>query len=509
MSFEQLPLSKELVAALAAAGMVRPTPIQQKMIPPALAGSDVLAEAPTGTGKTLAFGLPLLMKADPKEPAPGALVLAPTRELAGQIAGELQKFSSVTGVQIVRLCGGEGMGRQLERLERGAQIAVGTPGRVLDHFRRRSLDPARLSLVVLDEADELLDMGFAPEVKEILHAVPKGRQTLMTSATLSGEVEKLSGLCQRNPVRIRADLGGERLPPVRTFAVMLREKQKFGALKALLKEEDLRRSLVFCNTRARAEALFGRLDREGFLVLLLHGDLPQRGRERALEAFRRGEANLLVASDVAARGLDLPEVEAVFNYDFPLDEESYVHRIGRTARAEREGLAFSFVCPQEISRMRRCELWTRRPMEERVIPGLSAAPGRKAAAEGALRFRIEGLPFSEGEALRWLRREAGIPADGVIGLCRQGETLWAEAVADAEESLLALDGREAEGKVLRISRTEEPMPERPPRTKGGQSSAGGGAGKERRPAGNPRPVRRKPGEWYPYGRKPKRPRGKR
>ena len=509
MSFEQLPLSKELAAALAAAGMERPTPIQQKMIPPALAGSDVLAEAPTGTGKTLAFGLPLLMKADPKEPVPGALVLAPTRELAGQIAGELQKFSSVTGVQIVRLCGGEGMGRQLERLERGAQIAVGTPGRVLDHLRRRSLDPARLSLVVLDEADELLDMGFAPEVKEILYAVPKGRQTLMTSATLSKEVESLSALCQSRPVRVRADLRGESLPAVRVFAVMLREKQKFGALKALLKEEDLRRSLVFCNTRARAEALFGRLDREGFLVLLLHGDLPQRGRERALEAFRRGEANLLVASDVAARGLDLPEVEAVFNYDFPPDEESYVHRIGRTARAEREGLAFSFVCPQEISRMRRCELWTRRPMEERVIPGLSAAPGRKAVAEGALRFRIEGLPLSEGEAIRWLRREAGIPADGVIGLCRQGETLWAEAVADAEESLLALDGREAEGKVLRISRTEEPMPERPPRTKGGQSSAGGGAGKERRPAGNPRPVRRKPGEWYPYGKKPKRPRGKR
>ena len=509
MSFEQLPLSKELAAALAAAGMVRPTPIQQKMIPPALAGSDVLAEAPTGTGKTLAFGLPLLMKADPKEPVPGALVLAPTRELAGQIAGELQKFSSVTGVQIVRLCGGEGMGRQLERLERGAQIAVGTPGRVLDHLRRRSLDPGRLSLVVLDEADELLDMGFAPEVKEILHAVPKGRQTLMTSATLSKEVESLSALCQSRPVRVRADLRGESLPAVRVFAVMLREKQKFGALKALLKEEDLRRSLVFCNTRARAEALFERLDREGFLSLALHGDLTQRERERALEAFRRGEANLLVASDVAARGLDLPEVEAVFNYDFPLDEESYVHRIGRTARAEREGLAFSFVCPQEISRMRRCELWTRRPMEERVIPGLSAAPGRKAAAEGALRFRIEGLPLPEGEALRWLRREAGIPADGVIGLCRQGEILWAEAVADAEESLLAMDGREAEGKVLRISRTEEPMPERPPRTKGGQSSAGSGTGKERRPAGNPRPVRRKPGEWYPYGKKPKRPRGKR
>ena len=503
MEFKDLHITEELADALRKRGIARPTPVQEKMIPAALAGDDVLAEAPTGTGKTLAFGLPLLMRA-PKA-LPGGLVLAPTRELAGQIAGELALLSAPG--EIALLCGGHGFGGQAEALLR-ARIAVGTPGRVLDHLDRGTLKPAGVGVTVLDEADQLLDMGFAPEVKRILSALPAG-QVLMTSATLSKEVESLSALCQSRPVRVRADLRGESLPAVRVFAVMLREKQKFGALKALLREEDLRRSLVFCNTRARAEALFERLDREGFLVLLLHGDLPQRGRERALEAFRRGEANLLVASDVAARGLDLPEVEAVFNYDFPSDEESYVHRIGRTARAEREGLAFSFVCPQEISRMRRCELWTRRPMEERVIPGLSAAPGRKAAAEGALRFRIEGLPFSEGEALRWLRREAGIPADGVIGLCRQGETLWAEAVAEVEESLLALDGREAEGKVLRISRTEEPMPERPPRTKGGQPSAGGGAGKERRPAGTPRPVRRKPGEWYPYGRKPKRPRGKR
>lgn len=505
MTFESLKISQLLIAGLQKSGIFQPTPIQEKMIPPVLAGLDVLAEAPTGTGKTLAFGLPLLMRTEGRRSLSG-LVLAPTRELAGQIVGELGRLTGPE--EIVLLCGGHGLGGQAAALS-GARIAVGTPGRILDHLRRGTLKLNDVSLTVLDEADELLDMGFAPEVKKILDALPAG-QILMTSATLSREVQSLSALCQKAPVRVRADIRGESLPAVRAFAVLLREKQKYEALKALLREEDLRRSLVFCNTRAKAETLNERLDREGFLTLALHGDLNQRGREKALEAFRRGEANLLIASNVAARGLDLPEVEAVFNYDFPLDEESYVHRIGRTARAGREGLAFSFVCPNEISRMRRCEHFTRRLMEERVIPGLSAAAGRKEEAEHAVWFRIEGLSAgSEGEAVRWLRREAGLSAEELFGLRADRDGWVVEAALSAAERLIGLSGREADGKsvgVRRLTDSEGEEAVSSPRT---AKVVPSGRGKDRRPVSCVAPKGKpRPNEWYPFRKKESGKRGK-
>lgn len=378
-TFHDLGLSAEILTALTELGYDEPTPIQEQAIPVLLTGADVIAHAQTGTGKTAAFALPIIQRLSP-EKAPQALVLAPTRELAMQVAEAMFRYGKHTGARVTPVYGGQPIERQLRALARGVQIVVGTPGRIMDHMRRGTLALDHISMVVLDEADEMLDMGFAEDIEYILQHTPATRQTAMFSATMPEGVTSLANRYTREPRRI--SVVSEQLTAPRTKQVYyeVNARDKLDALCRVLDVETPTSAMIFCRTRAEADHLGESLQGRGYLAEVIHGDLSQAMRERVLKRFREGQAELLVATDVAARGLDIADVSHVINFDVPGDPESYVHRIGRTGRAGKTGLAILLVTPRERRQIQIIERVIRTRIQRLKLPSLADVAARRREA---------------------------------------------------------------------------------------------------------------------------------
>jgi ATP-dependent RNA helicase DeaD len=372
--FAALELDARLLTTIAALGYEEPTPIQREAIPPLLAGRDLLAEAPTGTGKTAAFALPTLQRipiGKAGEGSTSALVLVPTRELAMQVAEALHKYGRELGARILPVYGGQPIGQQLRGLRRGVDIVVATPGRAVDHLKRGSLRFDGVQVVILDEADEMLDMGFAEDLETILAATPGERQTALFSATISPTITRIAKRHLRDPARIKVHaekVAGDGTARVRQVAYVVRRNDKLAALCRILDVEDPASTLVFARTRGEVDDLAEALSARGHDAGALHGGLTQEGRDRMMGRFRDGSLDVLVATDVAARGLDIEHVSHVVNYDVPSNPDAYVHRIGRTGRAGREGVAITLVEPREHRMLRNIEAATHAKLEIAHLP---------------------------------------------------------------------------------------------------------------------------------------------
>src|SRR5690606_17256418 len=381
--FEALGLSPPVLEALRAVGYEAPSPIQAACIPPLLEGRDLLGQAQTGTGKTAAFALPLLSRLDLARRAPQALVLAPTRELAIQVAEAFQRYAAaINGFHVLPIYGGQGYGPQLAALRRGVHVVVGTPGRVVDHLRRGSLDLSGLRWLVLDEADEMLRMGFAEDVEAVLEKTPPTRQTALFSATMPPPIRRIAQAHLREPAEITIAAKTTTAANIRQRYWLVGGVHKLDALTRILETEPFEAMLVFARTRQATEELAQKLEARGFSAVAIHGEVAQAQRERTVQRLREGQLDLLVATDVAARGLDVERVSHVLNYDIPYDTESYVHRIGRTGRAGRKGEAILFVAPRERGMLRAIERATRQPIEPMALPSAEAVNESRVAKFG-------------------------------------------------------------------------------------------------------------------------------
>jgi ATP-independent RNA helicase DbpA len=372
--FSDLALSKALLTVAAELGFTTMTPIQAQAIPVLLAGKDLIGQSKTGSGKTAAFGFPIIDRVDLATREPAALVLCPTRELGAQVARELRKFGRRhPGLSVVVLSGGEPVRFQAAALSHGAHIVVGTPGRVLDHVRRQTLALARVSTVVLDEADRMLEMGFQKEMEDILKQLPSKRQTLLFSATFPGSIEALSGKCQDHPVHIRIEEDRQATAETRQWLMRVEGANKLDALMEVLGQHAQESALIFANFKATAASIEEHLAQNGVSAASLHGDIEQFDRDRVMAKFRNGSTRVLVATDVAARGLDVANLDLVVNYELPSQPEIYVHRIGRTGRAGKPGLAISLGTARDRERIKDIERYT----------GVALSPMPKVRAERA------------------------------------------------------------------------------------------------------------------------------
>ena len=397
-TFASLGLSDALVSALTTLGYEEPTPIQREAIPPLLEGRDVLGQAATGTGKTAAFALPMVQRIgvarDERKPEVRALVLVPTRELAMQVAEAIHKYGKGLGTHVLPVYGGQSIQQQLRALRRGVDVIVATPGRALDHIRRGSLALGTVRVVVLDEADEMLDMGFADDLEEILEALPAQRQTALFSATMPPRIAEIAERHLREPVRVR--IGREAttpgtVPKVRQVAYVVPRQHKVAALGRVLDMESPTSVIVFCRTRTEVDELTETLTGRGYRAEALHGGLSQEQRDRVMQRFREGSTELLVATDVAARGLDIEHLSHVVNYDVPSAPDAYVHRIGRTGRAGREGVAITLAEPREHRFLRNIEHLTKQRIHVEPLPTLVDLRTRRLElTRAALRETIVG-----------------------------------------------------------------------------------------------------------------------
>ncbi len=370
--FLQLGIRKELNDTLKSLGFVKPTPIQEKAIPSVLEGKDLIAQAQTGTGKTLAFVLPILEKIDVDKSEIQALILTPTRELAQQITKEIKKMKeNLEGVNVLAVYGGQDVAHQLKKLKGAQHIVVATPGRLLDHIRRQTIDLSTVEVFVLDEADQMLHMGFLPEVDEIFYETLSTRQTLLFSATIPSEIRSLAKKYMVEPENIQIKAKQVTVEEIKQIIIETTDRRKQETLLHLLQEERPFLGIIFCRTKIRAKKLHQALLTNGYLVEELHGDLTQAKREKAMKQFREAKIQLLVATDVAARGLDVEGVTHVYNYDIPHDVESYIHRIGRTGRAGGVGVAYTLVAPKDRDFLRMIEKGINQSLEKRVIEGVS------------------------------------------------------------------------------------------------------------------------------------------
>ena len=342
--FDSLGLSPELMRALEKKGYVESTPIQAGCIPPMMDWQDVTAKAPTGTGKTFAFGIPIIEHVDPESEAVQAVILAPTRELAMQITSEMRDLAQFKpGIRMVCLYGGQPIGKQIDALKKKPQIVVATPGRLGDHMKRRTVRIDQVQTAVLDEADRMLDMGFIHEVTHLLDVMKNRKNLGLFSATISREVMDIAWVYQRDPVEITVRADEENKPDILQYHIEVSMNEKVDTVKKILDLENYDRVMVFCNTKGNTERVTKLLQMRGVDAQCIHGDIPQDKREKVMGRFRRGELRVFVATDVAARGIDVDDVDAVFNYDVPDENEYYVHRIGRTGRAKRHGVAYTLV----------------------------------------------------------------------------------------------------------------------------------------------------------------------
>ncbi|MCX7747941.1 MAG: DEAD/DEAH box helicase [Clostridia bacterium] len=358
--FKELNLSQEVQRAISEMGFEEATPIQSKSIPHILTGADVIGQAQTGTGKTCAFGIPAIEMIDPETQAIQVLVLCPTRELAIQTSEELKNVCKYKpGIKILPVYGGQPIDRQIAALKKRPQIIIGTPGRIMDHMRRHTLKLSNLKMVILDEADEMLNMGFREDIDIILEKVPEEKQTILFSATMPKEIMDLTAKYQKSPIHIKAVHKELTVPSIEQFYLEVSESSKLEVLSRLIDTQNIKLSLVFCNTKKRVDELSSSLQSRGYAAEGLHGDMRQDQRDKVMSKFRKGHIDILIATDVAARGIDVDDVEAVFNFDLPNDEEYYVHRIGRTGRAGRTGKAFSFVVGREIYKLKDIQKYTK------------------------------------------------------------------------------------------------------------------------------------------------------
>ena len=371
VSFDSLGLPETLLSALKTLGFESSTAIQAQTIPPLLAGKDVLGEAQTGTGKTAAFGLPALAKIDTSIKKPQLMVLAPTRELAIQVAAAIETFAkNMKGLKVATLYGGQSYQPQFQQLERGAQVVVGTPGRLMDHLRRKSLKLDNLSFCVLDEADEMLNMGFLEDIEWILEHLPKQTQMALFSATMPAQIRKVANRFLKDPEHIKIAAVKKAKANIQQFAWKVSGISKITALERIAESVDYDAMIVFVRTRNDTVDVAEKLERAGYPALALNGDMNQQQRERSIDQMKSGKSSILVATDVVARGLDIPRISLVINYDLPGDNEAYVHRIGRTGRAGREGMSIAFCRPREMYSLRHYERLTSGTVNTYELPNI-------------------------------------------------------------------------------------------------------------------------------------------
>lgn len=372
LRFEDMQLSKEIYQAVLDMGFEEATPIQSQAIPLVKAGKDIIGQSQTGTGKTAAFGIPCLERIDPDDRRLQALILCPTRELAIQVSEEFRKLLKYKdNIRVVPIYGGQPIDRQILALKKGAQVVIGTPGRVMDHMRRRTLKMETVQMMILDEADEMLDMGFREDIETILVKIPEDHQTLLFSATLSPEILDITRRFQRDPEYVKIVRKELTVPNIEQYYFDVKEKTKLEALTRIIDVYMPNLAMVFCNTKKRVDDLVELLQGRGYFAEGLHGDLKQAQRDKVMQKFRNGTIEILVATDVAARGIDVDDIDIVFNYDVPQDEEYYVHRIGRTGRAGRSGKAFTFCVGKEIYKLRDIMRYTKTKIIQQKLPTLS------------------------------------------------------------------------------------------------------------------------------------------
>ncbi len=371
LRFEELNICPEMIRAVEDMGFEEMTPIQAQSIPVMMSGEDLIGQAQTGTGKTAAFGIPLLQKVDPENRKLQALILCPTRELAIQVAEELRNLAKyMHGIKILPIYGGQDINRQIRSLKGGVQIIIGTPGRVMDHMRRHTIRLKDLKVAVLDEADEMLNMGFREDIETILKDTPEDRQTVLFSATMPRAILDIAGTYQKNSVHVKVVKKELTVPNIEQYYYEVRPKNKDEVLCRLLDLYAPKLSLIFCNTKKKVDELVLELQNRGYFAEGLHGDLKQMQRDRVMQGFRDGNTDILVATDVAARGIDVDDVEAVFNYDLPQDDEYYVHRIGRTGRAGKTGKSFTFIVGREAYKLKDIERYCKTKIRAQPIPSL-------------------------------------------------------------------------------------------------------------------------------------------
>lgn len=372
LRFEDMNISNEICRAVLDMGFEEATPIQSQAIPVILEGKDIIGQSQTGTGKTAAFGIPLLERINPEDRRLQALILCPTRELAIQVSEEFRKLLKYKdNIRVLPIYGGQPIDRQIAALRKGTQVVIGTPGRVMDHMRRRTIKAETVQMMVLDEADEMLDMGFREDIETILVKIPEEHQTLLFSATLSPEILDITKRFQKNPEFIKIVRKELTVPNIEQYYFDVKEKTKLDALCRIIDVYDPKLAMVFCNTKKRVDDLVEMLQGRGYFAEGLHGDLKQAQRDKVMQKFRNGTIEILVATDVAARGIDVYDIDVVFNYDVPQDEEYYVHRIGRTGRAGKAGKAFTFCVGKEIYKLRDIMRYTKTKIQQQKLPTLS------------------------------------------------------------------------------------------------------------------------------------------
>lgn len=407
ITFSELNISPEILQSIDEQGYETPTAIQARCIPLILEGKDLVGQAQTGTGKTAAFGVPAIQLANPGQRSPSVLILCPTRELAIQVTGELIKLASRTrGIFTVPVYGGQPISRQLTALKKGAQIVVGTPGRVIDHLKRGTLKLGALRLVILDEADEMLNMGFREDIEEILSYSEGKSQKVMFSATIPKPIRAIMDRWMNEPEMVKVEGKAETAAGIDQYVMEVRDSVRIEAISRVMDMSNYRLALIFCNTRRQCDTLVQELQARGYSAEALHGEMRQPVRDKVMNSFRTGKTEMLVATDVAARGLDVDEIDVVFNYDIPGDPEYYVHRIGRTGRAGRAGMAITFVSGRKRKRVHYIEKMIRTKLLPLPMPSIGDVEESKAGMqmgeiiqtleEGGLRSYIEQLePLAE------------------------------------------------------------------------------------------------------------------
>ena len=457
--FDQLGLHPQLVQAVSERGYSEPTPIQTQIIPLMMAGQDVLGQAQTGTGKTAAFALPILHLISPGAGHVQALIVAPTRELAMQVAKAVYEYGRHRDVRVLAIYGGQPYGRQINRLRKGVDVVVGTPGRLLDLIKQKALDLSRVRTVVLDEADEMLSMGFVEDIETILEKTPSDRQTALFSATLPPPIRRLADQYMHDPQAITIQRQQLTVAAIEQRYYLVNEADKLSALTRLFEVEDITSALIFVRTRLGTGELANELTVRGFPAEVLNGDLSQDARERVMARFRRNQIKVLVATDVAARGLDVDDISHVFNYDLPQDPEVFVHRVGRTGRAGKTGIAITLLTPREQWRLRRIEKYARQKITRATLPTVMDIQAKREA---------ELLE----KTMVWLRR----------GRCSRERELVTQLVEEGHDVLdiaaVALKLARAEEKQRPIPPIGEPSAHRPRqgRERNGRMRNGNGRG---------------------------------
>ena len=460
VKFEDLQINDNIKRAVIEMGFEEPSPIQAQSIPVILSGKDVIGQAQTGTGKTAAFSIPILEMVNPEDKNLQALVLCPTRELAIQVSTEIRKIGKyMHGIKTLPVYGGQPIDRQIKSLKGGVQVVIGTPGRVIDHINRKTIKMDNVKMIILDEADEMLDMGFREDIEMILSKTPEDRQTTFFSATMPKGILELTKKYQTNPEHIKVVRKELTVPNIKQYYIETRSANKLEVLCRLIDVYNPKLSVVFTNTKRGADELVGDLQARGYFADALHGDLKQTQRDIVMDKFRNGTIDILVATDVAARGIDVDDVEAVFNYDLPQDEEYIVHRIGRTGRAGRSGISFSFVFGKEMRKMRDIERYTKTKLVKHGIPSVADVEEKKV---GAFFSQVKEV-IQAGhltKQLQWLER-----------FCEESDTEY--GVVDVAAALLKLAlGDEEKQEII-----EEPSREgRNRRDRGSKGSKGSDTG---------------------------------